>query len=130
MLGRELFMAINVAESSAYKLLRDYRIIVWRKSAFESVQGTTGSKALHDCNERIRLTNELVEELRNGRHKGEELYWTIFITFLAERQPCDVNEILSDIATNHETISRSAYYRLKERAINLLNKYLEANADK
>jgi hypothetical protein len=117
-------MAKSVVNSRAKKLLCDYRHTAWRKATLEAVPGVA-LDALHDCTKRMRLTQTLVEALLSNKLVGEKLYWVIFITYLTERQPGGVDEILDRIAQNHEPIPRRTYFRLKKRAIGFLDNRLE-----
>ena len=107
-------------KSPTQKLLSEYRHAIWRKAALEAVPGV-GQKALEPCIEQICLTHELVATLQSNRRVGEKLYWIIFASYLTDRQPCDVEEILSDIARLYEAIPRRTYFRLKARAIEIMD---------
>jgi hypothetical protein len=98
--------------------------VVWRKAALEAVPGT-GQKALQTCNEQISLTQKLVDTLRSNKLLGEKLYWIIQASYMTKQQPGDVVEILSDIAEKHGHIPRSTYFRLRERAIRMMDESLE-----
>ena len=124
--------------SRAEKLLLEYRLAGWRKSALESIPNlsqpqtfetcqrnpSTGQNALIDCIKQLRFIEELVEALRDGKPLGEKLYWVIHATYMTMRQPGDVNEILDEISKNHKRIPRSTYFRLKGLAISMLDDYL------
>jgi len=111
----------------ALKLLIEYRPTLWRKSALEAVSGSN-NKPLAACVEQIRLTNELVETLKNEKRIGAKLYWVIFATFMTDKQPLDIDEILADIAAKYEHIPRRTYFRLKKRAVEMLGCYMEEMA--
>ena len=119
-------MAIK-QQSKAQKLLLEYRPTVWRKSVLEAVPGT-GHKALQACIEQMRLTQELVAVLRNDKLLGKKLYWIISATYMTERQLGSVDEILDHLAKNHEYIPRRTYFRLRGRAISILDSHLEGLA--
>jgi len=116
-------MARNQSQSKAHKLLLEYRPIVWRKSVLESAPGI-GSNALQVCINQIKFTQELAEMLRNS-NLGAKLYWIIYASYMTVQQPCDVAEILSHIAEKYERIPRSTYFRLRERAIRMMDEHLE-----
>jgi hypothetical protein len=97
---------------------------MWRKSVLETVPGI-GHKALQACLERIHATHELVLMLRRNNRLGEKLYWIIYVSYMTDRQPGDVVEILDELAQKHGRIPRSTYFRLRERAIKLLDVYIE-----
>lgn len=111
-------------QSNSHKLLLEYRPIIWRKAALEAVPGA-GCKALQTCIEQINLIQRLADVLRGNKLLGEKLYWIIFASYMTERQPGDVVEILSDIAEKHGYIPRSTYFRLRERAIRMMDEHLE-----
>jgi len=54
---------------------------------------------------------------------GEKMFWILHATFMTEKQPGDVEEILADIAGKYEKISRRTYFRLKKQAIKKLSEY-------
>ena len=111
-------------QSKAKKLLIEYRPTMLRKTAFESLS-EAGNKVFQACTEQILFTQRLVERLREDRLLGEKFYWIIYISYMTNRQPGSVDEILSDIAEKHERIPRRTYFRLRGRAIKILDKYLE-----
>jgi len=106
--------------SDAQKLLLEYRATLWRKTALESTQGV-GSKALKACEEQIRLTHEIVNALRRNKLLGEKLYWIIYVSYMTDREPHDIEEILFGIAQKYEYIPRRTYFRLKSRAIKMMD---------
>ena len=121
-------MKKNQHASDAQKLLHEYRPAVWRKSLLEAVPGI-GQKALDACMEQMRFTQELAQTLRSNRLLGEKLYWIIYASYLTDRQPIDVGEILDYIAQEHESIPRRTYFRLKVRAIQMLDDRLKEMAN-
>ena len=110
-------------DSQAYKLLLEYRITSWRKSALEAVPGMQ-SKALSACRKQINFTDNLVAALKGNKRFGDKLYWIIYITYMSNRQPCDVSEILSDVAQKCEHIPRRTYFWLRNRAIAIMDNRL------
>jgi len=113
--------------SNAQKLLNEYRPAIWRKSVLEAVPGI-GNKALQACVEQMNFTQELAQTLRNNKLLGEKLYWIIYTSYLTEKQMGDIDEILEHIAQNHEHIPRSTYFRLRTRAINMMDDRLDEMA--
>lgn len=113
--------------SNAQKLLNEYRPAIWRKSVLEAVPGI-GNKALQACVEQMNFTQELAQTLRNNKLLGEKLYWIIYVSYLTDRQMGDIDEILDHIAQNHEHIPRSTYFRLRTRAINMMDARLDEMA--
>ena len=111
-------------QNKALKLLRKYRPTLWRKSALEVVPNAS-AKSLSVCIDQIRLTNELVETLKIDSHIGKKMYWILHATFMTDRQPGDIEEMLADIAEKYEYIPRRTYFRLKKQAIERLNDRLE-----
>jgi hypothetical protein len=108
------------SQSKAQQLLLAYRPAMWRKSALDAVLGT-GHTALQSCTEQIQLTQELTETLRNNKLLGEKLYQIIYASYMTDRQPGDVDEILSDIVKKHGYISRRTYFRLRGRALKMMD---------
>jgi hypothetical protein len=120
---KEVLMKKILLQGNAEKLLREYRPALWRKSALESVSGT-GRKTLQTCAEQIRFTQGIVDVLRSKKLLGEKFYWIIYTTYLTDRQPENVDEILSEIARKYKVIPRRTYFRLKNRAIKLIDECL------
>ena len=115
------------ASNMAKSLLSEYRVTVWRKSALERVPEIS-SNLLLACAEQMRYTQELVEVLRSNKLLGEKLYWIIYATYMTDKQPIDIDEILDYITKNHQPVPRRTYFRLRGRAINLLDNRLKEEA--
>jgi len=118
-----VFVAENKLISKAQKLLLEYRPTVLRKTALETALGTACGNLI-PCINQIRFTQQLTETLQSHKLLGEKLYWIIYFTYMTERQPSDIDEILSGIATKCGNIPRSSYYRLRLRAIAMLDSQL------
>ena len=115
---------VEKQQSKAQKLLLEYRPTIWRKSALEAVPDT-GQKALQACIERMNFTQELVSLLQNDKLLGKKMYQIISATYMTERHLGSVDEILDHLAKNHECIPRRTYFRLRGRAISILDNHLE-----
>jgi len=126
---RKMSMIKKSLQSKAQVLLLEYRAATWRKSALESIS-KSGSKTLQSSIEQIRFTNELVETLRCNKLLGEKLYRIIYASYMTEKQPSSVEEILAAIAKMHEYIPRRTYFRLKKRALEMLDVQLKEIAMK
>jgi len=105
--------------NNALKLLQEYRSALLRKTLLEAVPGMS-DKDLDNCVEQVNLTQEIVQDLRNNRLLGEKLYWVIYASYLTERQPIDVDEILDYIAKEYERIPRRTFFRMRGRALQTL----------
>jgi len=112
-------MTSKCHRTKAEHLLLGYRAALWRKTLLESVYGLGYSPA-HDCTEHIRITQDLVNLLRNKR-LGEKQYWVVYTTYMTDLQPGCVDEILANIAKEYGTIPRRTYFRLKAHAIEFLD---------
>ena len=110
---------------NAQQLLFEYRPMIWRKSALETISSSSGQQVLQNCVEQIRFTQMLVEMLRSHNLLGEKLYQIIYASYMTERQPYDIEEILSNITKEYEYIPRSTYFRLKGRAIKMMDDSLK-----
>ena len=119
----------NKQPREAQKLLLEYRPTIWRKALLETIPGT-GDKAMLACAEQIRLTQELAQSLRQWSNKqlGEKLYWIIYASYLTEQQPANVEKTLADIAAMYKHIPRRTFFRLKGRAISMMNDILKEMA--
>jgi hypothetical protein len=119
-----------IEQSKALKLLTEYRPVLWRKTVLEAVSGDKNkkNKALYACLEQIALTQELVQALKTNKRLGEKLYWVIYVTFMTDKQPGDVEEMLACVDENYGYISRRTYFRLRKRAIEIINAHLEEMA--
>ena len=112
-------------QSRAQKLLLEYRPTIWRKAMLETIPGTS-EKALLACTEQIRITQELAQTLRlwGNKQLGEKLYWIIYVSYLTEQQPTNIEKTLTDIAAMYEHIPRRTLFRLKGRAISMMDDIL------
>ena len=107
----------------ALKLLQEYRIITWRKSLLETAPSAR-PKALGAYERQINFTKELTEMLLNDKKLGKKLYWIIYSTYMTKRQPEGIEEILENISEKIGCIPRSSYFRLRGRALEILNNHL------
>jgi len=117
-------MAVEARLGQAQSLLQEYRTVLWRKSALESIPGT-GIKALDTCNKQISFTQRLVEILRNNGTWGEVQFSIISETYMTHKQPIDVDEILTAVVEKHGVMSRSFYFKQRQLAIAALDEQLE-----
>ena len=120
-------MTKNKQQNRVQKLLLEYRPTTWREAVLETMPGIS-AKALQACKEQMQHTHELVQSLRRNKRLGEKLYWIIYASYLTEQQPANVEKILSDIAAMYKYIPRRTYFRLKGRAINMMNDFLNERA--
>jgi len=107
----------------ALELLQEYRIITWRKSLLETAPSSK-QKALGAYERQINFTKELTEVLFNDKKLGKKLYWVIYLTYMTKRQPEGIEEILENIPEKIGRIPRSSYFRLRGRALEILNNHL------
>jgi len=119
----DMLLTNNKQQSRVQKLLLEYRPTIWRKAVLETIPGT-GDKVIQACIEQIRLTQELAQSLRSNKRLGEKLYWIIYSSYLTEQQPANVDKILADITAMYKHIPRRTYFRLKGRAISMMDDIL------
>ena len=117
-------MAKPRQQSKALKLLNEYRPNLWRKFALEACPGVN-DHSLSVCLEDIQFVEKLVETLKCNIRIGVKMFWILQSTFMTDKQPGDVEEILSDITVKYECIPRRTYFRLKKQAIDRLDDYLD-----
>jgi hypothetical protein len=118
-------MSSRQSNINAEKLLLEYRHILWRIKALESVVGVE-SEALKRSKEQARFTQELVGLLRDNKLLGEKLHRIIYATYMTLREPSGIDEILSNIKQDYEEIPRRTYFRLRARALEMLDGYLKS----
>lgn len=136
------------------KLLRKYRDVTWSlelsvqqlKKQFQVEYGTDieefldtvylagadlgGTELEHhaQCIERsykmLKLVDSAVDLLRTRHKNGETYYWVLYYTFLSPQQLSDVNEILEQLRPHIRDISRTTYYRRREKAVEALSSVL------
>jgi len=116
-------MAKDQNMTAAQRLLHEYRPTIWRKSLLETV-AVGGDNTLQACDNQLRFTQELVRLLRNSKFSGEKLHWIVFASYMTEQQMGDTEEILSYIAHHYEPIPRRTFFRLRGRAIQMLDEML------
>ena len=119
----------NKAISKAKKLLLEYRPTLWRKMAIEATVGTKGED-FQSCVKNIEFVKEAVQKLRNHRLLGDKLYWIIYITYMTEKQPKENAEILLSVAEKCGVIPRSSYFRLRNQAIDMIDRELGVGDDR
>lgn len=118
-------MEKDYKQSNALELLLRYRPELWRKTTLEAVSGIH-NESLLVCLEQLYATQKLVETLKSDERLGEKMYWIIQATFMTEKQPKNIDDILDDIAARCAHIPRRTYFRLKKRAIEMLD-YRKSN---
>jgi hypothetical protein len=123
-LERKMLMKKNLQKNNAQKMLHEYRPLLWRKVALEAVPKTR-CKELKACIEQMCLIQTLIDVVRSEKLLGEKLYWIIYVSYMTEKQPSDVDEILSVIAQKYKHIPRRTYFRLKGRAIKIMDNLLK-----
>lgn len=137
-----------------WRLLKKYRDVVWSmelsvqqvKKEFEIEFGSTiddflesiylagadvgGTKienharCIERSNQMIKLLNNAVELLRTKHKNGESYYWLLYYTFLSPQQMENVNEIIEQLRPHIRDISRTTYYRKREKAVEALSSIL------
>jgi len=121
-------------QNKAQQLLLAYRPTLWRKSALETVSRVasdateTNCAALQTCVAQIDFTQAMVQTLQDNRRLGNKMYRIIFVTYMTERQPMDIGEMLAEIAKGQAYIPRRTYFRLKKCALEMMDAYLEKMA--
>ena len=119
-------MSIKQTESQALTLLREYRLATWRKSALGAIPSASHN-IMQSCAEQLLFTEKIVNRLRCNKLLGEKLYWIVYASYMTEQQPDSVDEILSEIARKYKAIPRRTYFRLKIRAVKMLDDLLKLN---
>jgi len=117
-------MTKNILNSEAEKILHEYRPTMWRKTVLENVLGID-SKEFISCLKKLNFVEDLAETLHSHKLLGKKLYWIIHFTYMTENVPCNKEEIFINIANKCGHIPRSSYFRLKARAIDLLDNQLK-----
>lgn len=137
-----------------WRLLKKYRDVVWsmelsvqqlRKEFaceygssvddfLESVYmagadlGGTQIEAHARCIERSRkmifLVDSAVDLLRTKHKNGEAYYWILYYTYLSPQQVENVNIIIEQLRPYIRDISRTTYYRKREKAVEVLGSIL------
>lgn len=131
-------------------LLENYRNVVWSlevetfqaKMNFQEEYGSTLEEFLDmtykagmdisesDVSSRIesmnksrnmlKMIDKAVELLRMKHQEGEEFYWILYLSYLSSKKLNCVEDILDEMEKERVFISRSSFYRLRNRAITQL----------
>lgn len=137
-----------------WKLLKKYRDVVWSlelsvqqiKSQFQIEYGSNiddfldsiymagadlGGTQIENharCIERSRKMLSLVDsaaDLLRTKHKnGEAYYWILYYTYLSPQKVENINIIIEQLQPYIRDISRTTYYRKREKAVEALSSIL------
>lgn len=137
-----------------WRLLKKYRDVVWSlemsiqqvKKEFEIEYGSSidaflesiylagadlgGSKieaharSIERSHQMLELLNNAVDLLRHRHKNGEAYYWLLYYTYLSPQQLGNVNEIVELLQPHIRDISRTTYYRKREKAVEALSSIL------
>lgn len=147
-------VTLNPLYHDTWKLLKKYRDVVWSlelsvqqvRKQFQIEYGKsiedfldsiylagadlTGTEIEHHarCIQRsaqmIQLVDEAMELMRQKHRNGEELYWTLYYTFIFSPQLRNTEQIVQKLKGHVEYISVRTYYRQKRYAIEVLSSIL------
>ena len=137
-----------------WRLLKKYRDVIWSmelsvqqlRKEFECEYGSSVDDFLESvymagadlsgtqienharCIERSRKTLSLVDsaaDLLRTKHKnGEAYYWILYYTYLSPQKVENINVIIEQLQPYIRDISRTTYYRKREKAVEALSSIL------
>lgn len=65
----------------------------------------------------LKIIDRAMELLRTKHREGELYYWILYLTYLAPKKQLNTEDILYELEKQNLFISRSSYYRMRDRAI-------------
>lgn len=137
-----------------WRLLKKYRDVVWSmelsvqqvKKEFEIEYGSSiddflesiylagadlggtrlenHARCIERSNQMLTLVNRAVELLRTRHKNGETYYWLLYYTYLSPQQLQNIEEIIEQLRPHIRDISRTSYYRKREKAVDALSSIL------
>ena len=137
-----------------WRLLKKYRDVVWSmelsvqqvKKEFEIEYGSSiddflesiylagadlggtrlenHARCIERSNQMLTLVNRAVELLRTRHKNGETYYWLLYYTYLSPQQLQNIEEIIEQLRPHIRDISRTSYYRKREKAVEALSSIL------
>lgn len=137
-----------------WRLLKKYRDVVWSmelsvqqvKKEFEIEYGSSiddflesvylagadlggtrlenHARCIERSNQMLTLVNRAVELLRTRHKNGETYYWLLYYTYLSPQQLQNIEEIIDQLRPHIRDISRTSYYRKREKAVEALSSIL------
>ena len=137
-----------------WRLLKKYRDVVWSlelsvqqvKKEFEIEFGSSiddflesvylagadlggtriesHAQCIERSNQMLTLVNHAVELMRTRHKNGETYYWLLYYTYLSPQQLQNTEEIVEQLRPHIRDISRTSYYRKRERAVEALSSIL------
>ena len=137
-----------------WRLLKKYRDVVWSlelsvqqvKKEFEIEFGSSindflesvylagadlggtrienHAQCIERSNQMFTLVNRAVELMRTRHKNGETYYWLLYYTYLSPQQLQNTEEIIEQLRPHIRDISRTSYYRKREKAVAALSSIL------
>ena len=137
-----------------WRLLKKYRDVIWSmelsvqqvKKEFEIEYGSSiddflesiylagadlvgtrlenHARCIDRSNQMLTLVNRAVELLRTRHKNGETYYWLLYYTYLSPQQLQNTEEIIEQLRPHIRDISRTSYYRKREKAVDVLSSIL------
>ena len=147
----EVFVEDNEHYHDTWKLLKNYRDVVWSlelsvhrvKRTFKLEYGSTieefldsiylagadlsGSeieqqaKCIEHNHQMLALIDNAVDLMRKKHKNGEVYYLVLYHTYLSPQQPYSVEDIIDLIASGGYRLSRSSYYDYRKDAVKTLS---------
>jgi len=153
-MGKKKDVEADSRYHDTWRLLKKYRDVVWSvelsvqqlrkefeseyecsidnflKSVYMAGADLSGTQIENHarCIERSRkmlsLVDSAVDLLRTKHKNGEAYYWILYYTYLSPQQIENINAIIEQLQPYIRDISRTTYYRKREKAVNALSSIL------
>ncbi|MCL2572902.1 MAG: hypothetical protein FWE11_10950 [Defluviitaleaceae bacterium] len=96
-------------------IISNYRYMLWRKIA-----------KLEKSDAKLKFIESLTKTLfeYNNKDMGQKMYAVIHHTYMTKKEPADLKEILARLSKAGTQVSQPAYYRIKSKALGLLDERL------
>ncbi len=153
-MGKNKNAELDPRYHDTWRLLKKYRDVVWSmelsvqqlKKEFESeyecsidvflesvymagadLSGTqieNHARCIERSRKMLSLVDSAVDLLRTKHKNGEAYYWILYYTYLSPQQIENINAIIEQLQPYIRDISRTTYYRKREKAVNALSSIL------
>ena len=116
-------------KSYSHKILSRYQTVLMRKIALEGLDDMiVFNQELKECAKYLHMVDTAVGELRESKRKSDKKrYWVLYFTFLSQRRPASVTEIIENISDKLgvKNMPSRTYYRLKAQGIEAIGRILD-----
>ncbi|MCR4718978.1 MAG: hypothetical protein K5768_05045 [Firmicutes bacterium] len=114
----------------SFELKMDCKIEEFLEMSYEAGADLSGTdiqeqmRVMERNRKMLKLIEAAVDLLRKKKADGELYYWILYYTYLSEKPPRRVEDIIDSINAKTEPISWKTYYNKRSKAIEVLSTIL------